>query len=166
MNEYIANIENKKYSIKSDDFKTVLLNEESVKVQIDRISEYVYKLNLGNKIYTITTSKITNEKRAFLINGHYFEGSIRTSLEEMANELSKSLSAEKNDKSVKSPMPGLILKINKNVGDVVKAGDSLLLLEAMKMENDLKASTSGIVKEILVSVGDSVEKNETLIIID
>ncbi len=166
MNEYIANIENKKYSIKSDDFKTVLLNEESVKVQIDRISEYVYKLNLGNKIYTITTSKITNEKRAFLINGHYFEGSIRTSLEEMANELSKSLSAKKNDKSVKSPMPGLILKINKNVGDVVKAGDSLLLLEAMKMENDLKASTSGIVKEILVSVGDSVEKNETLIIID
>ncbi len=166
MNEYIANIEDKKYFIKSDDFKTILLNDESLKVEIDQISEFVYKLKLENKIYTIVTSKINNAKRAFLINGHYFEGSIRTSLEDMANELSKSLSAGKNEKSVKSPMPGLILKINKNIGDVVKAGDSLLLLEAMKMENDLKASADGIVKEILVSVGNSVEKNETLIILD
>ena len=166
MNEYIANIEDKKYLISSENFKDISIDGNKINVQIDKISDYSYKVKLNNKIYLITTTKINNKKRAFLVNGNYFEGSIRTILEDKVNEFSKSMSSGKNAKTIKSPMPGLILKITKNIGDKVVAGESLLLLEAMKMENDLKASTDGVIKEILVDVGSSVEKNETLIILD
>lgn len=65
--------------------------------------------------------------------------------------------------SVKAPMPGLIVKINVNVGDVVNAGDALLVLEAMKMENVIKASGEATVSQIKVNKGNSVEKGQVLI---
>ena len=64
--------------------------------------------------------------------------------------------------SVKSPMPGKILAVKKNVGDAVKSGDVILVLEAMKMENDIVAPQDGTVASINVSVGDSVESGATL----
>ena len=63
---------------------------------------------------------------------------------------------------VESPMPGKILAVKKNVGDAVKSGDVILVLEAMKMENDLVAPQDGTVASINVSVGDSVESGATL----
>ena len=63
---------------------------------------------------------------------------------------------------VESPMPGKILAVKKNVGDAVKSGDVILVLEAMKMENDIVAPQDGTVASINVSVGDSVESGATL----
>ena len=64
--------------------------------------------------------------------------------------------------NVKAPMPGLILKIKKNVGEKVEQGESVIILEAMKMENDLKAPTSGIIEEVFVKEGSAVEKGFNL----
>ena len=63
---------------------------------------------------------------------------------------------------VESPMPGKILAVKKNVGDAVKSGDVILILEAMKMENEIVAPQDGTVASINVSVGDSVESGATL----
>jgi biotin carboxyl carrier protein len=60
-------------------------------------------------------------------------------------------------------MPGLIIDLKVKQGDVVKAGDALLILEAMKMENIIKAPGEGTVKMIKAKKGDSVEKNQVLI---
>ena len=65
--------------------------------------------------------------------------------------------------SVKSPMPGTILDIKVNVGDSVKSGQVLCILEAMKMENDIVAPQDGTVDAILVSKNDSVEANDDII---
>jgi biotin carboxyl carrier protein len=65
--------------------------------------------------------------------------------------------------NIKAPMPGLIITLKVAVGDTVKAGDQLLILEAMKMENILKSPGDGVVKKIKVKKGDSVEKNQVLI---
>jgi biotin carboxyl carrier protein len=65
--------------------------------------------------------------------------------------------------AVRAPMPGLILELRIQAGDTVKAGDPLLVLEAMKMENVLKAPGEGVVKELKVKKGDSVEKGQVLI---
>lgn len=62
----------------------------------------------------------------------------------------------------KAPMPGLILAIKVNVGDTVKKGDQLLILEAMKMENVLTAPQDSIVQSIEVRQGAAVEKNAVL----
>ena len=64
---------------------------------------------------------------------------------------------------ITSPMPGTILKLNIAEGQAVKAGDVVLILEAMKMENEIVAPQDGTVASINVSKGDSVEAGQTLI---
>lgn len=62
-----------------------------------------------------------------------------------------------------SPMPGLVDKIFVNSGDVVKKGDSLVVIVAMKMEYIIKASVDGTVDEVLCSVGENIAKNKLLV---
>ncbi len=64
-----------------------------------------------------------------------------------------------------APMPGLIIRYLKKVGDTVKAGEDLVVLEAMKMENALKAPCDGVVKAIGFASGDSVPKGAALAVI-
>lgn len=68
-------------------------------------------------------------------------------------------------KAVPAPMQGTILDLKVKVGDAVKAGDTLLILEAMKLENEIKSPTDGKVLSIAVSKGQSVSMNETLLIL-
>lgn len=67
---------------------------------------------------------------------------------------------------VKSPLPGTILDIFVNVGDSVKAGQRIVLLEAMKMENNIDADRDGVVKEIRVRRSDSVMEGDVLLVIE
>lgn len=67
--------------------------------------------------------------------------------------------------TITSPMPGSILDVKVNVGDKVKFGQTLAILEAMKMENDIPATVDGTVAEIRVKKGDLVETDAVLIVI-
>ena len=64
-----------------------------------------------------------------------------------------------------APMPGLIISYEKNVGDEIEEGDTVLILEAMKMENALPAPASGTIKAINFASGDSVAKGDVLAVI-
>jgi biotin carboxyl carrier protein len=66
---------------------------------------------------------------------------------------------------VKAPMPGSILAVKASVGQAVKAGDVIVVLEAMKMENDIVAPCDGTVKEIVVTKGTTVNTDDVLAII-
>ncbi|MCQ2197594.1 MAG: biotin/lipoyl-binding protein [Bacteroidaceae bacterium] len=65
--------------------------------------------------------------------------------------------------AVTAPLPGTITKITVKVGDVVKAGDQVLLMEAMKMENSITAESAGTVKAILVEAGAQVQSGQALV---
>ncbi|MEP6590125.1 MAG: biotin/lipoyl-containing protein [Gemmatimonadota bacterium] len=67
---------------------------------------------------------------------------------------------------LKAPMPGLVLRVAVREGDVVAAGDGLVVLEAMKMENELKAPAAGTVRTIRVAAGEAVEKGQPLLEIE
>lgn len=64
---------------------------------------------------------------------------------------------------VLAPMPGNIFKINVNVGDMVKKGDVVIVLEAMKMENEIFSDVDGKVVGIRVNTGDSVNTGDVLV---
>lgn len=66
-------------------------------------------------------------------------------------------------KAVKSPLPGVILSINVNVGDSVKAGQTVAVLEAMKMENEIQAEFDGTVTAINAAKGDSVLEGAAIV---
>lgn len=67
--------------------------------------------------------------------------------------------------AVKTPLPGVILQIKCNVGDTVKRGQALIILEAMKMENNINADRDGKIIEIKVHKGDSVLEGADLVVI-
>lgn len=69
-------------------------------------------------------------------------------------------------KPVKAPLPGSIFKINVAVGDTVKRGDVLLIMEAMKMENNIMSEKNGVVKALKVNVGDAVLQDDVLLEIE
>ncbi len=63
---------------------------------------------------------------------------------------------------VKAPLPGSIFKLLVSVGDVVKKGDVLLIMEAMKMENNIMSEKDGVVKAVKVGLGDAVLQEDVL----
>ena len=66
---------------------------------------------------------------------------------------------------ITSPMPGTILKLNVAEGQAVKAGDVVLILEAMKMENEIVAPCDGTIKQRLVSKGSTVDTDQILAVL-
>ena len=73
------------------------------------------------------------------------------------------LDTNHNGTTVKAPIPGKIIEINIQEGDLIKAGDTLMVLEAMKMENSIQMPQDGIVKKILIAQGKQVVANELLL---
>jgi glutaconyl-CoA decarboxylase len=67
---------------------------------------------------------------------------------------------------INAPMPGKILSIKVKVGQTVKSGDLILILEAMKMENEIFCGEDGVVQEIRVKESDSVNPGDVLVTID
>ena len=63
---------------------------------------------------------------------------------------------------IEAPLPGIILSVDVKEGDTVKAGDKLMVMEAMKMENAILAETNGVVKSIKVKIQDSVLQGDIL----
>jgi acetyl/propionyl-CoA carboxylase alpha subunit len=70
------------------------------------------------------------------------------------------------ENTVKAPMPGLVVRVDVAEGQPVKAGQGVVVVEAMKMENELKAPADGVVARILVQPGQTVDKGATLIVLE
>ena len=65
--------------------------------------------------------------------------------------------------ALRAPMPGLVVRVHVVEGDTVRAGQSLVVMEAMKMENELRAPAAGRVKAVLARAGSAVEKGAVLV---
>jgi biotin carboxyl carrier protein len=67
---------------------------------------------------------------------------------------------------IKAPMPGTVIAVRVGEGDVVEAGQVLIVLEAMKMENTVPAPAAGRVAKLLVEAGHQVQRGDTLVELD
>ena len=65
--------------------------------------------------------------------------------------------------TINAPLPGKIIDITVKVGDVIEAGHTVAIIEAMKMENEIPATQAGTVRQIFVSAGDNVAANAPMI---
>ncbi|MBA4157824.1 MAG: biotin/lipoyl-binding protein [Gemmatimonadetes bacterium] len=74
--------------------------------------------------------------------------------------------AAETQKIVAAPMPGLVVRIEVEVGQHVRAGQGVAIVEAMKMENELKAPADGVVARIEVEAGQTVDKGATLLVLE
>jgi biotin carboxyl carrier protein len=165
MNEFIVTINKKKHSVQINGAQ-VIINGKNYQTEFYQINNFSYLLKLDNRPVEVAVNKLENGKYGLLLEGWYFDSIVRTKVQENANELMASKVSTSHKVEVRAPMPGLILKVKKSMGEKINPGDSLLILEAMKMENELKANLPGIVKEIRVNEGQSVEKGEIIMILE
>jgi oxaloacetate decarboxylase alpha subunit/pyruvate carboxylase subunit B len=81
-------------------------------------------------------------------------------------EAAKPAAADVAGTPIAAPMPGMIVRYEKNVGDAVNEGETVVVLEAMKMENALPAPAGGKIKSVNFNAGDSVAKGDILCVIE
>ena len=166
MSEFVVTVNSKKKNVRFTGNTIIYIDEKEYNQELYHLSGDTYLLKLDNKIYEISADQIDNDRFIISIDGRNFEAFIRTSLQERATMLIELEASTSHKLEVKAPMPGMVLKIKKQVGDNVVQGESVLILEAMKMENDLRAHASGIIKNMNVKEGMAVEKGYMLFIIE
>lgn len=125
----------------------------------------IYKVTLNGKIYEVEV-----EKGEAVIQSEY-EAALPTAAPAVAAApvaapvaaAPAAPAAAGGENSIQAPMPGTINAIKVTTGQAVKAGDVLLILEAMKMENDITATKDGKVGQIYVTKGQTVSTGAPLI---
>ena len=162
MNELIVNINKKLKNVVLQSDSLIEINSEKIQYNLLSLDNKTYLVEFGNKFFEATAQKIDNEKYSITVNGQLFEIEVRTTLQEKARKLLEASSSTNHKLEVKAPMPGMILKVKKRVGEDVTLGEPVIILEAMKMENELRSPVSGKLKELLVEEGNPVEKGMKL----
>jgi len=145
------------------------------------MKEYKYKIN--GKDYKVTIGEIEENIANVEVNGTAYKVEMEKKEAEqtVVKPIVRPVAASKptpapaaqqaanaapaNGKGVKAPLPGVILEVKVNVGDEVKKGQTIVILEAMKMENNINADRDGKIVAINVKAGDSVLEGTDLVII-
>ncbi|WP_084147184.1 acetyl-CoA carboxylase biotin carboxyl carrier protein subunit [Thermonema rossianum] len=145
--------------------KQLLLNGVAQSIDIRPLDARRFHLIAGQRSYTVEVLEINKTEKSItlLMNGKTLRWGIQEPIDLLLKEMGIDQAAALQAEDLKAPMPGLVLDIKVSVGQEVKKGDALLILEAMKMENVLKAPADAKVKNICIEKGQGVEKNQVLI---
>jgi biotin carboxyl carrier protein len=159
-----AIVNKKEYSIESSE-EQMMINGSPLAWDFVKIKEGHFHILYQNKSYQAEVVKVdfTTKSVSLKINNNRYTVDVKDKFDLLLEKMGISSASAGKVNNIKAPMPGLIINLKVAEGDTVKAGDQLLILEAMKMENILKSPGDGVVKKIKVKKGDSVEKNQVLI---
>lgn len=138
------------------------INGNRYEVVIDNLEENTAHIQVNGVDYTVELEqKSTVVKTPKLVRSVAIPSTDSTE----ATAKTSSPSAPKGGGTIKSPLPGVILKLHVKVGDTVQLSQELITLEAMKMENSIQADKAGIVEAIYFSTGDAVMEGDVLMTI-
>ena len=120
------------------------------------------ELEVNSEILTFWCKKITD---GFFVRWNGYEGEIKIFPEFLSSHFTivPGKSSINNTKEIISPMPGLLVSVDVNVGDLIDEGQRLCAIEAMKMENVIYAERSGTIKSINFKLGDILSDGDTIL---
>jgi biotin carboxyl carrier protein len=135
-----------------------------------------FKYTINGNLYNVTVNKVEDTTAEVEVNGTPYKVlmdkptkkqviTVKRPVQTITSPVVSRPASAASGGAVKSPLPGVILSIDCKVGDTVKKGQKLLVLEAMKMENTISSDRNGVVTEIKVNKGDSVLESAELVII-
>ncbi|WP_194094152.1 acetyl-CoA carboxylase biotin carboxylase subunit [Marivivens aquimaris] len=145
------------------DGSNVTINGKTMRVESDWTpGDSLARLTVGGESLVLKVDKITHGFRIRL-RGADLKVHVRTPRQaELAKLMPEKLPPD-TSKLLLCPMPGLIVKINVEVGEEVQEGQALCTVEAMKMENILRAERRGVVKQVNATAGDSLAVDDVII---
>lgn len=163
---YKASIKEKLVEIELGD--KVLLDGKLCDIDFVQSGKQSFVLSMNGKRKEADLVKFDREAKQLVlrIEGKKISVDIKEPVDILLDRLGINQKVSRKVNNLKAPMPGLIVKVLSKVGESVKAGEPLLILEAMKMENVFKASADVIIKDILVNEKQSVEKGQVLIVFE
>ena len=141
----------------------ILLDGKAFNLDISKIGDDKFHIIKNHKSYLAEIVQNEDKSVSIKINNNVYVVELKNKLDLLLEKLGMDNLNTQVANEIKAPMPGLIFNMLVEVGDEVKKGDQVLILEAMKMENVIKSPTDGTVSEIHVAKGESVEKNTLLI---
>lgn len=124
----------------------------------------LYKIRIGEKVYEVEVEAVSEKEGSINTSNNVNNepGEKKIEHNSSLNEVSNSI---ENGEMINAPMQGLIVDVKVETGQKVKAGDEVVILEAMKMENPIVAPKDGTILEIKVSKGSTVNTGDTLVIL-
>lgn len=122
----------------------------------------VYQLRCGARSETLV---LVRQPEGWLVQrgGEVWVAEVRDERSQLVSSLKAAAPRGEGAGLVRAPMPGLVLRVEVEVGQPVAPGSGLVVLEAMKMENEIRAPGPGRVKAVLVKAGETVEKGSPLV---
>lgn len=123
----------------------------------------VHSLILGGASHRVSARRVADERWDIHLRGRVVRASVVDERTRVIREMSGALSGAAGPRPIVAPMPGMVVRVEVEEGDVVRAGQGVVIVEAMKMENELVAEAEGIVTRVHVSEGEAVEKDQLLV---
>jgi pyruvate carboxylase subunit B len=121
-------------------------------------------LTVGDAVHRVIVRRGLNRGDYTLwVDGYRFDVEALDERTRAIRELAAASTGPAGPAPLKSPMPGMIVRVNVATGDAVQVGQGLVVIEAMKMENELRATGEGTVKRVHVTAGTAVEKGALLV---
>ena len=159
-----ATVNSQTFDIQSDK-NEISVNSQPFSWDLVEIKDGNFHVIYNHKSYNAEVLEADYQSKSFLIkiNNTKYTVSVKDRFDILLDQLGMSNANSIKVNDIKAPMPGLIVDIKVRVGDTVKKGDTILILEAMKMENVLKAAGEGIIKAIKIAPKQNVEKNQVMI---
>jgi acetyl/propionyl-CoA carboxylase alpha subunit len=163
--KYIVQLNEEQKSVSLDPQGIAYERDKSVHAELaDIAGSPVRMVKIENYVYRVVVEKREGRGRYTLwVDGYRFDAEALDERTRAIRDLSAASTAPVGPAPIKAPMPGLIVRVNVNVGDTVDAGQGVVVMEAMKMENELRATSAGSVKSVLVAPGAAVEKGAVLV---
>ncbi len=161
--------------------KKILLANSEINIEVFKLTNSEIKFKHKGELFHASLLKRNNDEMALSINGQELKVSVTDfenkgvkqvfaeGFEEYLKLIPKAIGSSSKGAaagSLESPMPGKIFKVLKKVGDKVKIGETILILEAMKMEHTIKATKDGQVDEIFFKEGEQVTGGAVLCAIE
>ena len=130
-------------------------------VAINEVCETTAKVTVNSTEYTVEWEKPVEEKPVVKVQPVATKPAAAP-----AAPAAAPVAAPVSGNAIKTPLPGVIIDVKVNVGDTVKKGDTVVVLEAMKMENNINADRDGKVVAIQVAKGDTVADGAVLVVLE
>ena len=124
----------------------------------------VRMVTIGDEVHRVVARRgVTRGRYTLWLDGFRYEVEALDERMRAIRELSGAGKEASGPAPLIAPMPGMIVRVAVQVGDIVQPGQGLVVMEAMKMENELRATTAGTVKAVLAQPGTAVEKGAVLL---